>query len=389
MRDGFKVIDADRHVLEPSDLFEKYLPAKFREPCNIEGPNQSVVAMDGEPISDADKMRPTVKQEDYGFTFAASKRWRETFADALAAKFDAASNMRDMDREGVDVSVLFPDHRSLYHVARQSRSGAERRHLPRLQHLARRLLQLRSQTALRRMPDSAAGSGARGGRAEVRAKKNSAWWASSGGPTSSAAARSRAPTIIRSMRPPRTSASPSASTKARAPCSNKPARTATANSAAISPAIRWNRCSPVFNFCADGVLEKFPKLKVAHLESGCGWVPFWLERMDEHWEHEGHGQAKTTKEKPSYLFQTPMLGKLRGGRRAGAGVYRACRRRLLDDRHRLSAQRLHRQIPRSDRGRSHQATINISHEARRKILWDNPVQDLMDWRFRITWLNFT
>jgi len=46
------------------------------------------------------------------------------------------------------------------------------------------------------------------------------------------------------------------------------------------------------NFCADGVLEKFPKLKVAYLESGCGWLPFWLERMDEHWEHEGHGRPK-------------------------------------------------------------------------------------------------
>ena len=108
MRDNFKVIDADRHVLEPTDLFEKYLPTKFRGRVKIEGPNQSRRAIDGEPISDADRMRPTVKQEDYGFTFGASKRWRETFAEALAAKFDAASNVRDMDREGVDVSVLFP-----------------------------------------------------------------------------------------------------------------------------------------------------------------------------------------------------------------------------------------------------------------------------------------
>ena len=108
MRDGFKVIDADRHVLEPSDLFEKYLPAKFRDRVKIEGPNQSRRFIDGEPISDADKLRDTSKQEDYGFTFAGSKRWRETFADALASNFDAASNVRDMDREGVDVSVLFP-----------------------------------------------------------------------------------------------------------------------------------------------------------------------------------------------------------------------------------------------------------------------------------------
>jgi predicted TIM-barrel fold metal-dependent hydrolase len=38
-----------------------------------------------------------------------------------------------------------------------------------------------------------------------------------------------------------------------------------------------------------GVLERFPRLRFAFLESGCGWVPFWLERMDEHWER--HIQA--------------------------------------------------------------------------------------------------
>src|SRR5206468_10581641 len=45
------------------------------------------------------------------------------------------------------------------------------------------------------------------------------------------------------------------------------------------------------NFCADGVLETFRKLQVAHLESGCGWVPFWLELMDEHWVRLAQGPA--------------------------------------------------------------------------------------------------
>src|SRR6516165_9108169 len=45
MKDGFKVIDADRHVLEPSDLFARYLPAKFRDRVRIEGPNQSGVPL--------------------------------------------------------------------------------------------------------------------------------------------------------------------------------------------------------------------------------------------------------------------------------------------------------------------------------------------------------
>lgn len=33
-----------------------------------------------------------------------------------------------------------------------------------------------------------------------------------------------------------------------------------------------------------GVLEKFPDLQVAFLEAGCGWVPFWMEHLDEEWE---------------------------------------------------------------------------------------------------------
>ena len=33
-----------------------------------------------------------------------------------------------------------------------------------------------------------------------------------------------------------------------------------------------------------GVLERHPRLHVAFLEAGCGWLPYWLWRMDEHWE---------------------------------------------------------------------------------------------------------
>jgi predicted TIM-barrel fold metal-dependent hydrolase len=33
-----------------------------------------------------------------------------------------------------------------------------------------------------------------------------------------------------------------------------------------------------------GVLEAFPRLCVAFLEAGAGWLPFWMERLDEHYE---------------------------------------------------------------------------------------------------------
>ena len=47
-----------------------------------------------------------------------------------------------------------------------------------------------------------------------------------------------------------------------------------------------------------GVPEKFPRLKVAFLECGCGWVPYWMDRMDEEWEKR-QCEAPLLKTKPS------------------------------------------------------------------------------------------
>src|SRR5262249_33497780 len=34
-----------------------------------------------------------------------------------------------------------------------------------------------------------------------------------------------------------------------------------------------------------GVLERHPALRFVWLESGCGWLPYWLWRLDEEYEH--------------------------------------------------------------------------------------------------------
>jgi predicted TIM-barrel fold metal-dependent hydrolase len=37
-------------------------------------------------------------------------------------------------------------------------------------------------------------------------------------------------------------------------------------------------------FCAGGILERFPKLRVLFLEANGGWIVPWLERLDHHYE---------------------------------------------------------------------------------------------------------
>ena len=50
-----------------------------------------------------------------------------------------------------------------------------------------------------------------------------------------------------------------------------------------------------------GVLERHPGLRVIFLESGCGWIAHWLERLDEHVESWGHASAPMAR-KPSEIF---------------------------------------------------------------------------------------
>jgi predicted TIM-barrel fold metal-dependent hydrolase len=57
----------------------------------------------------------------------------------------------------------------------------------------------------------------------------------------------------------------------------------------------------VMSFTVGGILHRFPKLRVAFLEANVGWLPFWLDRLDEHWELTPE-QAPGIDRKPSEYF---------------------------------------------------------------------------------------
>jgi predicted TIM-barrel fold metal-dependent hydrolase len=74
---------------------------------------------------------------------------------------------------------------------------------------------------------------------------------------------------------------------------------------------RWNNflCAHTVGFAFElmqaflgimvsGVLEHCPRLQVGFFEGGCGWVPYWLERIDEHYEKRPE-EAPLLKGKPS------------------------------------------------------------------------------------------
>src|SRR5690242_16374824 len=96
MNNGFLVIDADRHVMEPGWLWDRYLQPQFRGRVRTDGVAGFV---DGEPV-----------YLGGGATMAREDRYVATFRDGVEHEFDAPSNLRAMDREGVDLAVHFPSN---------------------------------------------------------------------------------------------------------------------------------------------------------------------------------------------------------------------------------------------------------------------------------------
>ncbi len=52
-----------------------------------------------------------------------------------------------------------------------------------------------------------------------------------------------------------------------------------------------------------GVFDRFPELKVVVLESGGGWVGYWLDRIDAVYGHTPLGQRVPLERKPSEYFR--------------------------------------------------------------------------------------
>lgn len=104
MKGGFKIIDSDMHVREPGDLWEKYMEPEWRDqgPRIVSSPSRSsaMVLLDGKALKG---YPPTYR----GGIFDATRIDAE-IADARARGFDAVSQLSAMDREGLDVAALYP-----------------------------------------------------------------------------------------------------------------------------------------------------------------------------------------------------------------------------------------------------------------------------------------
>jgi len=121
MKDGLRFVDSDMHIMEPPDLFDRYLDAAFKHrisvPVGADGrPKRGVAGLtiiDGLPTSDIDlqqyrkRVRPAASQTTQ--PLSGSRLFDTGRLDfAIERDYNAEAQVMGMELEGVDIAVLYP-----------------------------------------------------------------------------------------------------------------------------------------------------------------------------------------------------------------------------------------------------------------------------------------
>ena len=78
----------------------------------------------------------------------------------------------------------------------------------------------------------------------------------------------------------------------------------------------FGQMAVMMDLIAGGVLDRFPDLRVGFFESGLGWMPYWIDRLDEHFEVMGH-HAPWLKRRPSEIFAEQCFVSMEADEAAG------------------------------------------------------------------------
>jgi uncharacterized protein len=118
--------------------------------------------------------------------------------------------------------------------------------------------------------------------------------------------------------------------------------------------------------CGTGVLARHPKLRVGFFEANCGWVPWLLDRMDDHWEIQlGVSQADLP-EKPSVYFKRQCIVSVETDEAFAQHVIAD----MGDDNMVVSTDWPHPDS-KFPNGIKTFLELPLTEESKRKILWDN------------------
>ncbi|XXX79842.1 amidohydrolase family protein [Sorangium sp. So ce134] len=314
MREGYRIIDADRHVTEPIDMWRKYLDPEFRDHApylDYIGPRESplerlerlgprgmvpatpALMVVGQPV-----MHKLSERAQIELALAAQRR-----SGDVAAGASPQAQLRAMDEAGIDVSFLFPTFAS-YLVSIDTID-------PRLAGAFARAYNRWLHDYCRTSPDRLRGVGLislhdpAGMMEELEHVVELGW---KGVVLRPNPARGR--TLAHPAYEPFWGECERCGI-AIVIHEGTHARLPTAGADRFETRFALHACShpmeqmmALLTLIEGGVLERHPDLRVAFLEAGCGWLPYWLWRLDEvEYRHMAGEVEENVRMAPSVYFR--------------------------------------------------------------------------------------
>ena len=365
MLNGFKIVDTDCHQIEPTRMWEEYIDPAFRarapKPEDVNG--RQALVVEGKSLTNEEGKYPMAPPE----FLAAVAKGMERFGRARSAGFDARSRLQDMDEQGVDAQVIYPTSggqllgkpfrdpelllaccRAYNNWTAEYCSAAPERlrwaaMIP-LQQVDLALEELarvteRGAVSFYIRPNPVAGR-------NLYHEDYEPLWAQ-----------------IELIGKPvcfHDSGSPYL------PSYGDRMDTHTSGHIIAHPVEAMVAMMSLIWF---GVVERYPALRIVHVEADAGWLPYWLQRMEQHWDFSGNAEHPDLKMRPTSYFKRNFWVACRGDEMTIPSVVE-----LVGDDNLL----FNTDYPHPDGtwpwGMQSLRDQKISDESKRKILWDNPAR---------------
>ena len=310
MKSGFKVLDSDLHTMEPDGLWERYLDEPFKKfaPRFVRrednAPNQPVIKVGNLDIAEFSK-RPVTSLVGKSLQERAFAR-HPHYAAAHARGYDAETHLQAMDIEGIDVAVIYgtrgrqvlmhDDHDPQVAAALARAHNNWTRDFC-AQDPAR--LKFAAQLAFHDVPSAVAEA--------RRAVRELGAVAVIGNPNPINGRHVHDPLFdplwdaVEELGVP-VGFHPTGQSSLKDDIARRYVDTPNGRVIGVSGRNPIELMMAFGSMAAGGVLERHPRLRCAFLEGTCGWLPWYLWRLDEAWEKFGPGSEVQISKLPSEYF---------------------------------------------------------------------------------------
>ena len=312
---SYRIVSADTHILEPPDIWTTWLPSKYQDKAP-----QLVRDADGGSawlFAGATEPDPIGLTATPGMPFDKFRWFGVTYEEARKGCYNGEARLADMDIDGVDAEILFPPQRTIGHFLGDDDDAFVLAGIDAYNDFLWEQFSAPNRDRLigmAQMPsvgidvsvDYLRKTKARGFKgvvisnwpsgAEAISEADDPFWA---------AAQDEGMVVcnhINMFSRKQRQAVRAAQAKATGGILGRTGAKAQARAVGGLGGVFGPATTTISNLIFTGVFERFPGLHVSMIEIGVGWVPHFLEQMDDkYWRNRSWGQLPIT-EPPSYYW---------------------------------------------------------------------------------------